>query len=145
MADQRKQSVSPVWQLLGTIVTAASTVAVAYFTAIKPAANKAVKESIEEQNAERDQAVPVAVNSTPIRNITGYRLLLIGFCNATEQGKEIAVFVDSSNDASKMRLVASESGTDRLTVTCVVPPNFYYRVTYTQVPGGGCDVTAWKL
>ncbi len=134
---------SPLWQLLGTIITAAATVAVAYFAALKPAANEAVQENIRNREQEVAQGIPVAINSRPIKNDTGYRLLLIGFCNATADSKEVEVWIGSAED--QMRLVASESGTDRLTVTCVVPSQWYYRVSYRQVPQGGCDVTAWKI
>src|SRR4051812_6944652 len=124
MPDERVP-LPPIWQLLITIITSITTIVVSYFAAVRPATQATVQDQIEKREQQLAQGVPVAINSAPIQNDSGYRLLIIGFCNATRESKQIEALIGQSED--KMKLVASESGTDRLTITCVVPRSWFYR------------------
>ena len=65
------------------------------------------------------------------------------FCNATRQSKDMTAEI--GNVPQSLKLIASESGGDRMSASVVVPPGFYYRVDATQVPGLGCSFKQWPL
>jgi hypothetical protein len=65
------------------------------------------------------------------------------FCNATRDPKDLEVRLGQTTDSLSM--VASESGGDRMSVSVVIPPGWFYRVDVNEVPGLGCNFKKWSL
>lgn len=65
------------------------------------------------------------------------------FCNATLEPKDLEAKLGQAPET--LSLVASESGGDRMSVSVVVPPGWFYRIDVTEVGGLGCNFKQWSL
>lgn len=88
------------------------------------------------------------VNNGSILNLNPDPLTIVVFCNATAANKRIEAWVRRNVQDTPV-LVASESGTERQSVTFVVPVGWHFIITVatpagTGIPAGGaCSATAW--
>lgn len=65
------------------------------------------------------------------------------YCNATNQDKDIEASVGPTENS--LKLVASESGGDRLSASVIVPLGWSYKVSVTKVPNLRCTFLGWQL
>jgi hypothetical protein len=152
---ERQSQPTGIQGLVAPVLTSVTTIAVAYITLIGPGVAKAgaeagtkagsssAQEESERQQKELARPVPIIPNSDATVNASPYRLLVLGGCNATVQPKVIEAWVGESPQT--LAVVASVSGTDRLNVTFLVPPNWYYRITYPAVEGIGSSFSGWRF
>jgi hypothetical protein len=70
-------------------------------------------------------------------------IIVVARCNATNNNKDLEGWVSQTAPATVADMVASGSGTDRQTITFVVPWGWNYRVNVAIPPGGACSATAW--
>lgn len=78
-------------------------------------------------------------------------LVVVAYCNATSNPKDIEAWVGSNNPLSIQDMVATTSGTGRQTITFVVPYDWWFQFNVIQQsptvggmpPGGSCKVTGW--
>lgn len=88
-------------------------------------------------------------NTSAVDNPKQNPLIVIAFCNATTAPKDIEGWVGQNSPTTLQDLVASVTGTGRLTITFVVPWRWYYQINVTSQPGPGippggvCKATAW--
>jgi hypothetical protein len=89
-------------------------------------------------------------NTNSALNPSQSPIIVIASCNATLAPKDIEAWVGQNNPTTVQNMVASLSGTDRQTITFVVPWGWYYYINVSQQPnigglppGGVCRATAW--
>jgi len=72
---------------------------------------------------------------------TNNTIVVIAFCNATSNPKDLEGWVGQS---SANNLIATLSGPDRQAITVVVPPLWFYRIAVAVPSGGSCQATIWS-
>jgi hypothetical protein len=70
-------------------------------------------------------------------------LIIVARCNATVGPKDLEGWVTLNGPATVQNMVASQSGTQRQSITFVVPWGWYYQVNVAIPSGGICSATAW--
>ncbi|HEY4941310.1 MAG TPA: hypothetical protein VII56_07765 [Rhizomicrobium sp.] len=91
------------------------------------------------------------VNNDQFNNPGHKQIVVVAWCNATVMSKDIEAHVGMNSPGGLQPTVASESGTGRLSVTFVVPWNWYYKIVVNQLngtgmpPGGVCPASAWWM
>src|SRR3982074_1456546 len=73
-------------------------------------------------------ASPLALNAL-VQNTSGAPMAVIGFCNATATAADLEGYVGKKK--ATVDLVASESGTDRKSITLIVPATWWFKVPNT--------------
>jgi hypothetical protein len=89
-------------------------------------------------SASAQTLVPI---NTDLQN-THNTIVVIGFCNATSNPKDLEGYVGQNSAAN---LVASLSGIGRQAITIVVPPLWFYKINVAVPAGGVCRATIWAL
>lgn len=87
-------------------------------------------------------------NTNSVDNPKQNPLIVVAFCNATASSKDIEGWVGQNSPTTLQDMIASESGTDRLSITFVVPWRWYYQIKVADSnglmpPGIFCKATAW--
>ena len=72
-------------------------------------------------------------------------IIVVARCNATNAPKDLEAWVSQSAAATVADMVASQSGTNRQTITFLVPWGWNYRVNVVVPSGGDCRATAWPI
>lgn len=89
--------------------------------------------------------VPISVNISA-KNPLDRPIFIAGRCNATNDSKQIDGFISESPDFNNSgRLVASETGIDKLSIAFIVPPKWFYKVKNTTVANLSCEYVGWSL
>ena len=91
---------------------------------------------------------PVAINIPQANiysnlNLNHVPIIIVARCNATLAPKDLEGWVSNTGPATVQNMVASQSGTDRQSITFVVPWGWYYHVNVAVPAGGICSATAW--
>lgn len=91
--------------------------------------------------------MPLA-NNNPIENPKQDPLIIVAYCNGTTAAKDLEGWVGHNSPTTVQDMVASQSGTGRLSITIVVPWRWYYYIKVADAsggvpPGGVCKATAW--
>lgn len=82
-------------------------------------------------------------NIYPSLNPNAAPIIVVARCNATNDTKDLEAWVSQTAQATVSNMVASQSGTNRQTITFVVPWGWNYRVNVVIPSGGACGATAW--
>jgi hypothetical protein len=88
-----------------------------------------------------DTPVAKPENNVVYHNTSGSKLVVIAACNSTLAVKDLEGWIGAS--PANLTMTATESGTDRSSITFVVPRDYYYKFRFDVVPGVGCGATAW--
>ena len=98
---------------------------------------------IVDNRLEAIATVPIAVASNAVvQNDSPRPLIVVGYCNGTGDAKNIEAKI---GEGAADLLVATESGTQRGSLTFVVPPRWYYAVAWDSVKGVGCRFQGWRI
>lgn len=134
------------WHFWGIVITAIittlGTVLTAYITVIKPDAKETAKQEAQRIIDDRT-LVEILANRGVQHNKSTRPLFVWGFCNATRDGKTIDVFLGEG--VSNLTLVQTASGKDRISVSFLVPPEWYHNVKFTEVANIGCRFSGWHI
>jgi hypothetical protein len=85
---------------------------------------------------------PQAFN-VELQNKSNTGIIVIAFCNATRDAADLDGYI---GEKSASKLLASQSGTGRKTITILVPAHWFYKIRVDPILGGGsCEVTSWPL
>ena len=82
-------------------------------------------------------AVPL---NFPTQNTTAKTKIVIASCNATAGAKDLEGWVGQTSAST---IVASLSGVDRQSITIVVPPTWFFKISVVIPPSGTCSATSW--
>lgn len=87
-------------------------------------------------------------NTSSVDNPKQNPLIVIALCNGTATSKDLEGWVGQNSPTTLQDMVASQSGTDRLSITFVVPWRWYYYIKVADSnglmpPGISCKATAW--
>ncbi len=91
-------------------------------------------------------------NNNELQNPERKPIIVVATCNATREGKELNGWVGANTPTNFQKMVASESGTERASVTFVVPWLGWYKVETKAMSGAGptvpfmtCEATGWLV
>jgi hypothetical protein len=76
-------------------------------------------------------------------NLNQAPLIVVARCNATIDRKDLEGWVSQTAQASVADMVASQSGTERQSITFVVPWGWNFQVHVVVPAGGSCSATGW--
>jgi hypothetical protein len=99
-----------------------------------------VRQGVPAANYPADQSIRQLTAGTIYRNDSGRKLLVVAYGNAIAANAELSGVIGSASPPT--RLVASESGGDRKSISFVIPPSWYYKVDLTA---GSLTAEAWEL
>lgn len=91
-------------------------------------------------------------NTNEAQNPEKKPIIVVASCNATSDGKELNGWVGANAPSNFQKMVASESGGQRASITFVVPWGWWYKVETKAMVGGAptvpsmtCEATGWLV
>jgi len=72
-------------------------------------------------------------------------LILVSSCNSIGTNRVRTIEVSTGKDSHALTMETSASGGDRISVTTVVPPGWYYKIDVQLQTSEGCLGTGWRV